>query len=164
MNPSAPQQGQAAEEQYFPPPPPPPPPAASGVAQGYVVPMDQRNAPPLPTRPHHEVSPVAEMSSTNPGPVPAHLGYPAPLQQSQPYKPTYDQPTYAAGGQQRFVPPPPPQRIGHSYGDDDPANPVHYMRDPRKLIAYLVPFPKPHIKGVDPAAIPDRFLVSLSPT
>jgi hypothetical protein len=40
---------------------------------------------------------------------------------------------------------------------------VHYVRDPHKLIAYLVPFPKPHIKDVDPKAIPDRFLIYTPP-
>ena len=61
------------------------------------------------------------------------------------------------------MPPPPPQRIGHDFGSDDPSNPVHYIRDPHKLIAYLVPFPKPHIKDVDPKAVPDRFLIYTPP-
>ena len=50
-----------------------------------------------------------------------------------------------------------------SFGDDDPSNPVHYTRDPHKLVAYLVPFPKPQIKGVAEGAIPDRFLIYTPP-
>ncbi|MCJ1223655.1 hypothetical protein MMC12_000298 [Toensbergia leucococca] len=57
----------------------------------------------------------------------------------------------------------PPQKRDLNYGDDDPSSPVHYTRDPHKLIAYLVPFPKPHINGVEPAAIPDRFLIYTPP-
>ncbi|KAI9816015.1 MAG: hypothetical protein M1827_002007 [Pycnora praestabilis] len=62
-----------------------------------------------------------------------------------------------------YVPPPPPQRLSHNFGDDDPSSPIHYTRDPHKLIAYLVPFPKPQLHGVDPAAIPERFLIYTPP-
>ncbi|KAF2755917.1 hypothetical protein EJ05DRAFT_441935 [Pseudovirgaria hyperparasitica] len=44
--------------------------------------------------------------------------------------------------------------------DDDHNNPIHYTRDPHKLIAYLIPFPKP--KGHD-TNIPDRFLIYTPP-
>jgi hypothetical protein len=47
--------------------------------------------------------------------------------------------------------------------DDDPTNPVHYIRDPHKLIAYLVPFPRPELKGVDPELIPSRFMIYTPP-
>ena len=65
-----------------------------------------------------------------------------------------------------FQPPLPPRR--HSaqsmkFGDDDPSSPIHYTRDPHKLVAYLVPFPKPVIKGVEPTSIPDRFLIYTPP-
>lgn len=50
-----------------------------------------------------------------------------------------------------------------NFGDDDPSSPIHYTRDPHKLIAYLVPFPKPSIKGVEPSSIPDRFLIYTPP-
>jgi len=56
----------------------------------------------------------------------------------------------------------PPRRY-RDYKDDDPSNPVHYTRDPHKLIAYLVPFPKPQLKGVPPENIPDRFLIYTPP-
>lgn len=49
------------------------------------------------------------------------------------------------------------------FGDDDPSNPIHYTRDPHKLVAYLVPFPKPQLKGIDPSRIPDRFLIYTPP-
>ena len=49
------------------------------------------------------------------------------------------------------------------FADDDPSSPVHYTRDPHKLVAYLVPFPKPVIKGVEPSSIPDPFLISTPP-
>ncbi len=59
--------------------------------------------------------------------------------------------------------PPLPPRPSSTDSNDDPSNPIHYARDPRKLIAYLVPFPKPHIAGVNPAKIPDRFLIYTPP-
>ena len=62
-----------------------------------------------------------------------------------------------------YAPPPPPRRLGHTFGDDDPSSPVHYTRDPHKLIAYLVPFPKPQLQGIDPTSIPDRFLIYTPP-
>jgi hypothetical protein len=62
--------------------------------------------------------------------------------------------------------PAPPKRRTSDFGDS--ASPVHYIRDPHKLIAYLVPFPKPDIhKGflhkADAADIPDRFLIYTPP-
>lgn len=62
-----------------------------------------------------------------------------------------------------YVPPPPPRRLSANYGDDDPTNPIHYMRDPHKLVAYLVPFPKPRLSNIDTAKIPDRFLIYTPP-
>jgi hypothetical protein len=65
--------------------------------------------------------------------------------------------------------PAPPQRKKSLQIGDDAANPIHYMRDPHKLIAYLVPFPKPDIhKGflhkADVANIPERFLLYTPPS
>ncbi|CAD6583415.1 MAG: hypothetical protein ASARMPREDX12_001270 [Alectoria sarmentosa] len=65
-----------------------------------------------------------------------------------------------------FQPPLPPRRPSAqsmNFGDDDPSSPIHYTRDPHKLVAYLVPFPKPIIKGVEPSSIPDRFLIYTPP-
>ncbi|KAL9113714.1 MAG: hypothetical protein Q9227_002159 [Pyrenula ochraceoflavens] len=55
----------------------------------------------------------------------------------------------------------PPRRP--SYGGEDSSSPAHYTRDPHRLIAYLVPFPKPSVKDVDSAKIPDRFLIYTPP-
>jgi hypothetical protein len=68
--------------------------------------------------------------------------------------------------QQPSFPQPPKRRSFEPR--DDASNPVHYMQDPHKLIAYLVPFPKPNIhKGIlhkaDAADIPDRFLIYTPP-
>ena len=59
-----------------------------------------------------------------------------------------------------YLYPPPPQRPGHTRLGSDASSPVHYTRDPHKLIAYLVPFPKPAIQGVPP---PPRFLIYTPP-
>lgn len=62
-----------------------------------------------------------------------------------------------------YHPPLPPRRASVNLGDDDPNNPIHYTRDPHKLVGYLVPFPKPIVKGVETAGIPDRFLIYTPP-
>src|SRR5215472_14136574 len=54
----------------------------------------------------------------------------------------------------------PPKRMSMVLGEDS-SSPVHYMRDPHKLVAYLVPFPKPDIH--DANNIPDRFLIYTPP-
>lgn len=65
---------------------------------------------------------------------------------------------------------PPPKRKTSAFGDA--ASPVHYTRDPHKLIAYLVPFPKPNNHksgfaqkgdGVVDGLVPDRFLIYTPP-
>ncbi|KAK3061378.1 hypothetical protein LTS18_006387, partial [Coniosporium uncinatum] len=75
--------------------------------------------------------------------------------------PAGQQHTHSTGGE-GSGPALPPRRY-RDYKDDDPSNPVHYTRDPHKLIAYLVPFPKPQLKGVPPENIPDRFLIYTPP-
>ncbi|KAK7715956.1 hypothetical protein SLS57_006707 [Botryosphaeria dothidea] len=62
-----------------------------------------------------------------------------------------------------YLPPLPPRRAPQSFGSDDPSNPIHYTRDPHKLIACLVPFPKPVLKDTPPEKIPDRFLIYTPP-
>lgn len=62
------------------------------------------------------------------------------------------------------LPPPMPPRPGQStYANDDISSPVHYTRDPHRLIAYLVPFPRPMMPGVDEKSIPPRFLIYTPP-
>jgi hypothetical protein len=74
----------------------------------------------------------------------------------------YDPSTFAQQGS--YVPPPPPQRRpSPAFGDDDPSNPISYIRDPHKLVAYLVPFPVPHLPNVDPSTVPQRFLIYTPP-
>ncbi|OLN96377.1 hypothetical protein CCHL11_00728 [Colletotrichum chlorophyti] len=59
---------------------------------------------------------------------------------------------------------PPPKRQGSDFGTDDPSNPIHYTRDPHKLITYLVPFPKPWLGAKAPSDImPTRFLIYTPP-
>lgn len=60
--------------------------------------------------------------------------------------------------------PSPPKRATERYSEDlDVASPIHYTRDPKKLVAYLVPFPKPRLPNVDPASIPTRYLIYAPP-
>jgi hypothetical protein len=54
----------------------------------------------------------------------------------------------------------PPQRKGLEIGDDANSQ-VHYMRDPHKLVAYLIPFPKPQAPHA--SEIPDRFMIYTPP-
>lgn len=71
------------------------------------------------------------------------------------------QPAHQSG----FQPQPPPQRLQQQYApNDNPADPTHYVRDPHKLIAYLIPFPTPHLNpSVDPAKVPIRFMIYTPP-
>ncbi|KAK7536518.1 hypothetical protein IWX49DRAFT_580655 [Phyllosticta citricarpa] len=62
-----------------------------------------------------------------------------------------------------YRPPLPPRRSYQKVEDDDPSNPIHYTRDPHKLIAYLIPFPKPKLNNVPVESIPDRFLIYTPP-
>lgn len=55
--------------------------------------------------------------------------------------------------------PEPPKRMSIALGEDV-SSPVHYTRDPHKLVAYLVPFPKP---ANAPANLPERFLIYTPP-
>ena len=132
-----------ASQQYYPPPPP-------HAAADFAAPASQQYYPPPP--PHAAADSSAPTS-----------------QQYYPPPPPHQAAAYSPGA----VPPPmpprptsfqaPPQRQGMNFGDDDPSNPIHYARDPHKLVAYLVPFPKPVIKGLDSSTIPDRFLVYTPP-
>lgn len=55
--------------------------------------------------------------------------------------------------------PAPPKRLSVSMGEDA-TSPIHYTRDPHKLVAYLVPFPKP---AKAPQNFPERFLIYTPP-
>ncbi|EHY59591.1 hypothetical protein HRR83_001136 [Exophiala dermatitidis] len=65
-------------------------------------------------------------------------------------------------GPQQFQPP--PQRYRPKFEDNDnPSDPVHYIRNPHKLIGYLVPFPRPQLPNVKPEDIPVRFMIYTPP-
>ncbi|CAK1354596.1 uncharacterized protein RHO25_001617 [Cercospora beticola] len=57
---------------------------------------------------------------------------------------------------------PPPQRLSQLDVQSEPSA-TDYKRDLRNLTAYLIPYPKPHLKGVAPEDIPHRFLVYTPP-
>ena len=91
---------------------------------------------------------------------PSTIQPPSYLQPSSTLQPPFDSQSPSS-----LQPPPvsPPRRSSQSFADDDISNPIHYSRNPRKLIAYLIPFPKPNLHGVDPSTIPDRFLIYTPP-
>lgn len=113
-----------------------------------TVPEEEEKPPPYPPRPDeqpesHQLPNAPEDKDEKPPPYP-----PRPQQQLQ----------------AEYHPPPPPRRIPQTYSDgDDPSSPVHYTRDPHKLIAYLIPFPKPVLPNTPPDKIPDRFLIYTPP-
>ncbi|KAG7004565.1 hypothetical protein G7Y79_00024g055150 [Physcia stellaris] len=59
-----------------------------------------------------------------------------------------------------FRPPLPPR---HSIERSSDIDPIHYTRDPHRLTAYLIPFPKPQLKNTPASGIPDRFLIYTPP-
>lgn len=59
-----------------------------------------------------------------------------------------------------YRPPLPPR---HSIEQATAIDPIHYTRDPHRLTAYLIPFPKPLLKHTPAAGIPDRFLIYTPP-
>lgn len=105
--------------------------------------------------------PSSEVTPVLPGEAVAGTGV-QQNQQVSAYNPAdyNSQPAFQPGA----VPPPPPKRIQQSYPDsDNPSDPTHYIRDPHKLIAYLIPFPKPQLHAVDPASVPTRFMIYTPP-
>lgn len=56
-----------------------------------------------------------------------------------------------------------PPRTSISSTSSDLDSPVHYTRDPHRLVAYIVPFPKPKLHNVAPEALPPRFLIYTPP-
>ncbi|MCJ1376604.1 hypothetical protein MMC20_007847 [Loxospora ochrophaea] len=79
------------------------------------------------------------------------------------------QPTAGGGLAPISIQPPPPALPPlhppqhHDFADDDISSPIHYTRDPRRLIAYLVPFPRPENLPSGSADIPARFLIYTPP-
>ncbi|OAG44447.1 hypothetical protein AYO21_01443 [Fonsecaea monophora] len=130
------------QEQHpsYPPPPPQPPRPHETTAPGYDT-----SGPPLPQRHNAQGSLDLEAQTTS---------YPPP--------PVYNPASYAPSQQHQFQPP--PQRYKQIFAaDDDPSSLVHYIRDPHKLVGYLVPFPRPVLPNVDPESIPARFAIYTPP-
>ena len=65
-----------------------------------------------------------------------------------------------SSGTLEYRPPLPPRRSIEQAAAIDP---IHYTRDPHRLTAYLIPFPKPQLKNTPAAGIPDRFLIYTPP-
>ena len=179
-NPGA--QGRFSEDHFYAPPPQPvrPQPASDALPnptsqqqmpasqpfqptsalEAGAVHVDPHSYPPPPPLPQSQIDPYSA-AHEKPPPQP-----PRPDRSTGLLGTTsqYDQAAYAPQSQQStFAPALPPRRPSQNFGADDPSNPTHYTRDPHKLIAYLVPFPKPRISGIDPATIPDRFLIYTPP-
>lgn len=59
----------------------------------------------------------------------------------------------------------PPLRLDsqRESGESDITSPIHYTRDSRKLVGYLVPFPEPRLANTHPDAIPQRYLIYTPP-
>ena len=134
--------------------------------------------PPQPPRPQDLGSATTQLRDTNPTattqlsneppapPLPQRHGNSVVEAAAPTYPPAYNPGEYA--GQQSFQSgqqfQPPPQRLKQTFAvDDDPSSPVHYIRDPHKLIGYLVPFPKPKLSNVKPEDVPSRFMIYTPP-
>ncbi|KAK5075633.1 hypothetical protein LTR70_005022 [Exophiala xenobiotica] len=140
---------------------PMPPQGVPMAPQGTPLPSQGAQMPPqaMPTAPQGAPTVVEPPQSQQ---VPAYgpASYSGQPPQSQP-APTYDPASYS--GQPAYQPGPtavPPRKpvAQQSYADNDnPSDPTHYIRNPHKLIAYLIPFPKPLlVPGVDPSTVPTR--------
>jgi hypothetical protein len=101
--------------------------------------------------------------------MPQHQQFPPPpppVQQQQGELPAYNPQDYAdeqVHAQQHLYPPPPKRNTNRYSGEQDITSPIHYTRDPKKLVAYLIPFPKPRIPNVAPESIPQRFMIYTPP-
>lgn len=84
---------------------------------------------------------------------------PRPYDQPPAYNPA-DHAGQSMGTQSAFAPPPTRRSLEDK---QDITSPIHYTRDPHKLVAYLVPFPKPHLASVSAEDIPPRFLIYTPP-
>jgi hypothetical protein len=60
-------------------------------------------------------------------------------------------------------PAPPQRRSSVRSSNEDISSAVHYTRDPHKLTAYLISFPKPTLHGISPDSIPTRYLIYTPP-
>lgn len=77
--------------------------------------------------------------------------------------PPYNPQDYAGQpvGSQQFEAPSDHVRL--SLEQEDVSSPIHFTRDPKKLVGYLVPFPKPKLQNVPAEQIPTRYLIYTPP-
>lgn len=136
------------------------PAGAVGQAQQY-----QHFPPPHPT--------TAEQLSTNYQFPPPLIGSSTATEQPENFPPLPID-SAAQSSRQEYPPPATAQSLSYQHQlpprghtpeptSNDPNSPLHYTRDPHRLTVYLIPFPKPHIKGTPPEGIPDRFLIYTPP-
>ncbi|KAL9616411.1 MAG: hypothetical protein Q9160_008710 [Pyrenula sp. 1 TL-2023] len=174
----------------YPPPPPPPPPDVYEQSHEFPPPPtvhEQSNefTPPNVHEQSNEFPPPNAHEQGHGFPLPPNVyqqSHEFPPPNSPPQyaasqtatqditQPSYESSPAAAAAPQSLVPaqskslaPPPLPPRRPSYGGEEFESPIHYTRDPHRLIAYLVPFPKPHIKDVEPSKIEDRFLIYTPP-
>lgn len=95
----------------------------------------------------------------------AYYSPPPPRPQEQQPNPAYNPQEYAnkPTDPQHLYAPPPKRNTNRYSGAEDVSSSIHYTRDPKKLVAYLVPFPKPRIPDLPAEKIPDRFLIYTPP-
>lgn len=136
------------------------------MAEHFQVPLLSPSTEPLPA-----ISKLPD-SETHPTSVPNAIPSTRPVPETPP---AYPPRPVENSAHQAYCPPetsqagfePPPKRQTSSFGDS--ASPVHYIRHPHKLIAYLIPFPKPDfhkasvLHKADAVDIPDRFLIYTPP-
>lgn len=121
----------------------------------------------------HQYSPTTSVSPSTAVEVPtAYYAPPSLPSQRQPVPiitttPPYNPQDYASQSpeSEKVVPPLPRRDSARYSGDIDVSPLVHYTRDPKKLVGYLVPFPKPVLSNglTDPDAIPQRYLIYTPP-
>lgn len=161
---------------YFAPPPteeapPAMPPRPEQQPEYYAPPPSagESLAPALPSRPAYDQSHNPVESGHEQGDWPAYnpkdFEHKPTAQEAWPaYNPRDYENQPVAQDQGHLYPPPPPKRTTKRYSDEqDVSSPIHYTRDPKKLIAYLVPFPRPHVPNIPPENIPQRFLIYTPP-
>jgi hypothetical protein len=123
-------------------------------------PDSQSHQPHQPSDPHPA---AAEAFSVSPPTIPAYnpQDYAQAPSHQQPQQAPADErlhPLTATGAEN---PPPLPPRRSADYQDE--SSPIYFSRDPKRLTAYLVPFPKPANTTVVADQYPPRFLIYTPP-
>ncbi|RMZ87252.1 hypothetical protein DV736_g5526, partial [Chaetothyriales sp. CBS 134916] len=108
--------------------------------------LGEEHAPPLPARPAKSADSVPSHDTTQP-------------QQ----KASNHQFGDVAPSTANFAPPPKRNAPVPSYSEDDPGNLIHTVRDPHKLVAYIIPLPTPTLAQAPTDQVPHRFLLYTPP-